>query len=107
MKTNEFSALKEMIQISNRAILSKTDAEMFIINHSIKDLTMEMKKHNGRLLKLENCQQDNEKTINVLKWMRKKWIYVLLVGLITFYVLLTFYEAGLFINLIKFIGGKI
>jgi len=97
MKTNEFNALKEMIQISNRAVLAKTDAEMFVINHSIKDLTSEIKIHNGRLSKLEDCQKDNEKTLSVLKWARKKWLLIAFIGIIIFYGLLTLYETGLFI----------
>lgn len=107
MKTNEFSALKEMIQMSNRAMLAKTDAEMFILNHSIKDLTSEMKRHNGRLSKLEYCQKDNEKTLSVLKWIRKKWVLVVFIGLVIFYGLITIYQTGLFIDLIRFMGGKI
>lgn len=107
MKTNEFNALREVIEINNRAVIAKNDAEMFVINHSIKDLTSEMKKHNGRLSVLEERQKDSEKTIGILKWMRKKWVLIAFIGIVIFYGLLTLYETGLFIDLIRFMGGKI
>jgi hypothetical protein len=107
MKTNEFNALSEMIKISNRALLAKSDADMSVLNYSIRDLTSEMKKHNGRLSVLEERQKDSEKTIGILKWMRKKWVLIAFIGIVIFYGLLTLYETGLFIDLIRFMGGKI
>jgi hypothetical protein len=96
-----------MIKISNRALLAKSDADMSVLNYSIRDLTSEIKKHNGRLSKLEDCNKTNEHSMLVLKWMRKKWVLVLFIGIILFYGLLTLYETGLFIDIIKFMGGKI
>jgi hypothetical protein len=107
MRTNEFNALSDMIKISNRALLAKADADMSVLNHSITELTSEIKKHNGRLLTLENCHKDNEHYFAALRWMRKKWILVMFIGMLIFYGLLTLYETGLFIDIIKFMGGKI
>lgn len=107
MTSTEFAALKEMINTQGRAIMAKTDADMYVLNETIKGLTDEIKKHNGRLLKLENVQNENQKYIGYIKWMRKRWILLAFLGVIVFYCLVTIYEKGILIDVLKILGGKL